>query len=238
MKKIKILLITFMSVFSLIGCDISTSDDGEKKESETESEVAYEITYTSVVLHENSIGSVWADVIAEVTNTGTTDLYLSSGSIDLEDESGTLVDVLNYVSVYPQIISPGEKAYYFENTIIDDVSETDVLNLVLHPDIEEATIEKSDFPVTDVAIRDDDFFGVEATGRVENTSDEDESFLYVVIVLFNTNDKPMAVLMTIEDVDSGVKKGFTATALSISDEITAASVARYEVYAYSDQFQF
>lgn len=238
MKKIKILLMTLISVFSLIGCDISTSDDGGNKGTETESEVDYEITYTSVVLHENSIGSVWADVIAEITNTGTTDLYLNSGSIDLEDENGTLVDVLNYVSVYPQIISPGEKAYYFENTIIDEVSENDVLNLVLHPDIEEATIEKSSFPVTDVVFTDDDFSGIEATGRVENTSDEDESMLYVVIVLFDASNKPMAVLMTIEDVDSGVKKGFTATALSISDDITAASVARYEVYAYSYQFQF
>lgn len=207
-------------------------------ETETEVEVSYEITYSNIVLHENSIGSVWADVIVEVTNTGTTDLYLSSGSIDLEDENGTLVDVLNYVSVYPQVISPGEKAYYFENTIIDDVSEIDVLNVVLHPDIEEATIEKSSFPVIDVTFRDDEYSGIEATGRVENTSDEDESMLYVVIVLFDANDKPMAVLRTIEDVNAGVKQGFTATALSISDDITASSVARYEVYAYTHQYQW
>jgi len=238
MKKIFVFFLALICFVSLTGCDFLIDDEGGTNGTTTESEMAYEITFTSVVLHEDSIGSVWADIIAEVSNTGTIDLYLSSGSIDLEDGNGDLVDVLNLVSVYPQVISPGEKAYYFENTIIDDVSETETLNLVLHPEIEEATIEKSSFPVTDVTLSNDEYSGIEATGRVENTSDEDESMLYVVIVLFGSDDKPMAVLLSIDDVDAGVKQGFTASALSISDDITAASVTRYEVYAYSYQFQF
>ena len=67
-------------------------------------DAAYEITNVYVKTWKNSIGTVCAKAIAEITNTGGKNLYLSSGSVDLEDASGALVDVMNSVSAYPQVI--------------------------------------------------------------------------------------------------------------------------------------
>lgn len=177
------MILVFFSAI-LVGCSdtLTTNPPSDEK-------VEYQITYTNVALDMNSIGTVWVSVIAEVTNTGNTDLYLSSGSFDLEDESGKLVKVISLVSVYPQIISPGEKAYYYDSTTIDNVSENANLSVILQPDIVKSKTDKISFPVTDVEISNREYGGVEAVGRVENTSQEDESMLYIAVILFDSNDK-------------------------------------------------
>lgn len=59
-------------------------------------EVAYEVTYTNAKIYTNSIGTVWSQVIVEIENTGSSDLYLSSGSYDLEDADGNLIASENH----------------------------------------------------------------------------------------------------------------------------------------------
>lgn len=226
------MMLVFFSAI-LVGCSDTLTPNPPSDE-----KVEYQITYTNVALDMNSIGTVWVSVIAEVTNTGNTDLYLSSGSFDLEDESGKLVKVISLVSVYPQIISPGKKAYYYDSTTIDNVSENANLSVILQPDIVKSKTDKISFPVTNVEISNREYGGVEAVGRVENTSQEDESMLYIAVILFDSNDNPLLVLFDIEDVKAGVKKGFNATNLGISDDITAASVSRFVAVAYTYQFQF
>ncbi len=237
MKKILAFMSMFLLVFTLVGCFGTTDPDDDKKPNTNET-VSFETTHTSVILEKNSIGTVWVYVLAEVTNTGNTDLFLKAGSIDLEDASGALVDVLNLVSVYPQIISPGEKAYYYESTTLENVSENASLTVVLHPEISKSKTDKSTFPVTDIVLIDEEYWGMKATGRVENTSQEDDSSVYIAVVLFDLNNKPFAVLMTIESVNTGVKKGFSASSLSFPDTITKSSVSKFVAYAYSYQFQF
>ncbi len=237
MKKILAFMSMFLVIFTLAGCFNFTDTDDDKKPNVTD-KVEYEITYASATLYKDSINTVWVNAIAEIKNTGNTNLYLSSGSMDLEDETGALVKVLNLVSVYPQIIAPGEKAYYYDSTTLSEVSETANLTLVLHPDVEKAKVSKMEFPVTDVVINDRDYFGVEAVGRVENTSSKDESFLYVVVVLFDNDNKPIAVLTALPDVKAGAKVGFTATELSLPRDLTKSSISRFEAFAYVRQFQF
>lgn len=234
----KKLLLALLFIFStvLVGCFDTTNDNTNLNTNN--GKMSYQITYTNTVLEKNSIGTVWVFAIAEITNTGDTDLFLESGSIDLEDESGNLIKVLNYVSVFPQIISPGEKAYYYDETTIDNVSENTNLSAKLHPEIVKSKSTKINFPVSDVVLTDEDYFGIKATGRVENTSQEDAGLLYIAIILFDSNDKPMAVLFTIESVNAGVKKGFSASALSLPDNITTTTVARFVAVAYTRQFQF
>ena len=54
-------------------------------ESEAPDGAAYEISYSNAKVWTNSIGTSWVQTIVEITNTGTTNLYLDSGSYDLED---------------------------------------------------------------------------------------------------------------------------------------------------------
>jgi hypothetical protein len=218
----------------------TSTEQTQKSGSKSADEVAYEITYTNATLHKDSIGSVWVNAIGEITNTGSANLYLSSGSIDLEDASGSLVEPIEMVSAYPEVISPGEKGYYFESTILDDVAADSSLSVVLHPDIAKATVDKINFPVTELKLVDSKYGGLNATGRVENTGSEGESLLYVAVILYGENDTPLGVLSTIimDEVAAGDKVGFNATGSSFPDSMTADTITRYEAVAYPMQLQF
>jgi hypothetical protein len=211
----------------------------QKSGSKSADEVASEITYTNAMLHKSSIGTVWVSAIAEVTNTGSANLYLSSGSIDLEDSSGSLVSSITMVSAYPEVIAPGEKGYYFESTMLDDMPADSSLTVILHPDIEKAKVDKINFPVTELKLADDRYSGLSASGRIENTGSEEESMIYIAVILYGENDTPLGVLFTIimDDVAAGDKVGFNATGLSLPDNITSDTVARYEAVAYPMQLQ-
>lgn len=199
----------------------------------------YEITFSSVKTHKNSIGTIWAQAIVEIENTGSSDLFLESGSCDFEDMEGNLVASKD-MSVYPQIIAPGEKAYYYEETILDALTEPADLKIIPRPEIMESTTEHITYSVTDISITDNTYGGVKVIGRVENTTEAEESMIYVAITLFNEAAEPIGLVFTIltDDLAPGEKVGFEATSISLPDEVTADSVASYTAVAYPHQFQF
>jgi uncharacterized membrane protein len=201
-------------------------------------DAVYKITYSNATLYKNLINSVRVRVIVEITNTGTSDLYLNSCTLDLEDKSGSLVATLGHVTAYPKVISSGEKAYYYEDTTVEGISANTALTIVAHPKIYKAKIDNVRFPVTDVKFVDTTYGGVKVSGRVENTSDKDENLLHVAVVLYDASDnKPIAVLFTFADVAAGDKMGFEATAQYLPDAITKSSTVRFKAYAYPMRFQ-
>lgn len=209
------------------------SENGEAKE-------AYEVTYTNAILHEDSLGEVWVSAIAEVTNTGDCDLYMSSGNFDFEYEDGSLAASESLVSVFPQVISSGEKAYYYVDTIID-VNADSNLNIVPHVNAEKATIDKVTLPISDETLKTRDLTNeIYLSGRVENNTGEDLSMVYVSSVLYDSDGKPLAVLYTIltDDLKAGDKMGFEATGLSLPDNITPDVVAEFKTTAYPFEYQF
>lgn len=128
MKKYLALLLALSLVFALSACGAESSTDApdtpapasseapadpapesEAPEAEKPQGAAYEVTYTNAKVWTNSLGTPWVQTIVEITNTGDTDLYLSSGAYDLEDSSGALVTARTMVSAYPNVIVPGEK---------------------------------------------------------------------------------------------------------------------------------
>jgi hypothetical protein len=247
--KLKKIFIILIALLLLVSCgDTSTIDtvgNGTTNKADNssgksnESEVAYEITYNNHRLYTNSIGTVWLQAIVEVTNTGTVDLYMSSGKFDIEDENGKLIDTEEMVSVYPQIISPGEKAYYNAETTLDNITDDTIIKIVPKIDAEKSKTKKINLAVSEVEISDDKYRGINILGRIENTTDEEQTMLYVVIVCYDVTDNPIAVISTITDaLEPGEKTSFKATALSIPDDITAASVASYTALAFPYQFQF
>jgi len=253
--KIQRAIIIFMLIlslgFSMTACgnltsfaEVSSVESTQTNMSSTETtikeETAYEVTYSSAKTYKNSIGTVWVQIIFEVENTGTTELYLSSGSCDLEDSTGKLVASETMISVYPQVISPGEKAYYYEETTLDGVTNTPELTVIARPDVEKAKVSKQELAVSEVELQDSTYYGIKALGRVENTLTEEASMIYVAVVLFDSQNKPTGLLFTIlmEDLASGSKIGFEASALSMPDDITTSSVASFKAFAYDFQYQF
>lgn len=252
-KKFIVFLGIFALLLSLSACgggesaEDSTPDLNQVQTEETQDnspsespkdEAAYDITYTSVKSYTDSIGSQWVQVIAEIENTGSCDLYLSGGSYDIEDAAGSLVSSNSMVSIFPEVISPGEKAYMYEEDILD---ETDNGDLVVKPRLnaEEAKVENVRFPVSDLKISEDSYGGLKALGRVENTGENEEAMVYVVVILKDAEDKPIGQIFTILDtLAAGDKVGFEQSSISLPDDVTIDTVARHEAFAYPMQFQF
>lgn len=198
---------------------------------------AYELGDAEIRTWTDSIGSKWIQVSFAVKNTGGKDLYLSSGTIDVEDASGALIDTLSMVSAYPQIVQPGETAYYYEETTFEGES-TEGLKAALHPDIKVSSNECVRLAVSDVTLKDDSYFGVKALGRVENTTDEEQKLVYIVINMFDADGALLGQEFTIlsNSLAPGEKISFETS--SLGNRITAAEVASYEIYAFPNQYQF
>lgn len=215
--------------------EVGSGDSDKAKDSDGPQ---WEVGKGRVTTWEDSIGSTWAQIIVPVTNTGDADLYLSSGSMDLEDETGHLVDSKTLVSVYPEVLKPGETAYYYEETTLEEGGGS-ALSVVPHIKAEKAKVECKRFELSDLELKNEQYGGVALTGRVENTSDNAESMIYVAGFLYDANHEMIATLFTIlsDELAPGEKIGFSASTFSVPDSVTAEAVDHYEVYAYPLQFQ-
>lgn len=241
MKKIIVLLLCL--IVCLSGCgneepeQIPNQNTIVIEPQQPETAADYETTVYPVKTWVNSIGSPYAQIIVGVKNTGTANLYLSSGDIDLENPDGSLFSVVSYVSVFPEIIAPGETAYYYQEVLLDSVASSE-LKAIPHLDIDEAYIDMIRCPVTDVTISETSYGEIKVMGRVENTTGEDQSLLYVSAMLFDANGNPLGHVFNILEAAAGEKVGFECVSLSFPEGISAADVANYSVVAYPTQFQF
>lgn len=245
MKKALILLMAIAIILSLAACGNDPSenntetgqDGGESQQQSATEDFAYEITYSKATTYVDSIGSVWVQTIIEITNTGSKDLYFTAGSYDLEDSTGKLIASQSLVSTYPEVISPNEKAYMYEETTLDSSPEGE-LTVVARPSVEGSKLENIRYNVTDVELSDDEYGGIKALGRVENTTAEDDSMAYVVVVLKNADGKPIGLLFTISEIKAGEKVGFEITGFSLPPEVTTSSVVSFDAFAYPSRYQF
>ena len=200
---------------------------------------AHEITYNNTIVWTNSIGSLWEQTIIEITNTGSENLYLSSGSYDLEDESGTLVASRSLVSAFPDVIAPGEKGYMYEATTLDEAPSGSLV-AVPRESVKKATVDLIRYETSDIQISDTGYGNIKILGRVENTSEETGSMVYIVAVLYDTDGNPVAVEFTIlsDELAPGDKVGFEFQSFSLPDSVTADTIADYTIYVYPMQMQF
>lgn len=206
---------------------------------ESKDETAYEITYSSAHAYTSSIGTVWVQAIAEIENTGSADLYLSTGAYDIEDADGGLIKSSTMVSTFPSVISPGEKGYLYEETTLDEPVDGE-LTLLPRLSAGKAKINNIRFSLSDLTLSSDSFGELQARGRVENTSTEPSSMTYIVLVLKNAENQPLGLIFTIlmEELAPGDKIGFEMSAFALPDTVTEETVASYEAFAYPMQLQF
>ena len=143
---------------------------------------------------------------------------------------------MSLVSAYPQVIKPGETAYYFEETILDETAKGD-LKVVPHVKAEKAKVECVRLDVSELSVKDEEYMGAKVMGRVENTSSETQSMVYVVANLFDKDNKLIGQQFTIiNQITPGEKLGFNTSSLTF--EVKASDVASYDVYAFPYQYQW
>lgn len=223
---------------------VSTQKEDIKEPGNQETdEVKYEITYSNVRVYKNSIGTTWVQSIVEITNTGNSNLYLSTGAYDLEDYSGSLVKAQTLVSTFPNVLAPGEKGYMYDETTLDE-DEYDgdgELTILPRPDVRKAKVDLVRYNISELKISDDKFGGVKVSGRIENqTSEKTDGMVYIVAFFYDESGNPIGSAFTIltEEIDSGAKIGLELSGFSLPDDVTSASVSDTVVYAYPLQYQF
>ena len=209
-----------------------------QQETETETEPETEaapvsdaqIQYDNITVWESSTGTLWYTAVVEVANLGETTLQLSNCTLDVEDANGALVATLDLGSSVPEVIDPGETAYYVDTSTLD-AALPEGYKLVPHAKFGEHAAPVR-YPVSEVSLKDTDYFGVKAVCRVENDTSESASSPRVAIILLGADGHAIAKLRAYADeIAPGEKMGVECMAMAMPDSITADSVSGYVAYA-------
>ena len=255
---IVMLCLVFMVLALGSGSEESTHDsvkigaDGQKEESsnakkndnaDDKATIKYEISDTGFEYFKNSIGINDYYGYFEIKNTGTCDIYLEDCSFDLEDNSGHLLQSDKMISSCPSVISPGEKGYFYNSigsTYIDDgVSLENGLKLVPQMKLKKATGKPKSYPVSDVSVRNGNYNDIKITGRVENTSSEELSYIYVRIIFYDAKGKVIGFAGTsLTGVGAGLKSSFEASTMFGNDQIKVEDIANTTVIAEEMYYQW
>ncbi len=210
---------------------------GTNEKASEAAEAEYTIGDTVASVSTDSIGSKYIQVYFTVKNTGKVNLFLESGSADIENSSGSLEDTVDMISAYPNVIKPGETGYYYERTLYDG-DATSGLKAIAHPDVEKASVDCIRYSVSDVSVKDEQYSGAKVIGRVENTTDEKSETVEVAAILFDKNNKLIGVEYTYLDdgLAAGDKRAFECSPLRT--DLKASNIATYKVYAYPNQYNW
>ena len=187
-------------------------------------DVGCEVQYSSVKTHRDSVGNVWIDAIAEVKNTGSEAICLTPATMVIY-ANDVAICTLEDVECFPKVIEPGQVGYYFEQSQ-QYVDEDAALTMELDPSMERANgiaqymIEDSQLVPT--------AFGVGVQGAYP-MHDDLTGMIRVAAILFDHDQKPMAVLFT--DLE-GEDNHFVLESDKLPEDWSMESISSYIVYVY------
>ncbi len=201
--------------------------------------VDYETVYTKATVYHDGTAKTRVRIIVQIRNTGKETLYLGSSSVDLVDESGKQIATKSYLCAYPNVLKPGETALLAEDTFLDSDPGTDELRVVPHLDIGKAKVDCIRYAISGESLTESMFGGIGMTGRIQNTSSETASAVYVVANLYDADHHGIGQIFTIlaDDLKPGEEVDFTLSDLFAQDSLTTDSVAFYEVFGFPMQYQ-
>lgn len=211
---------------------------------ETTADIEYEISDTNFEYYTNSIGVIEYYGYVEITNTGSCDIYMKDCVFDLEDNNGHLLQSDSFISHCPEVISPGEKGYFFNgigsSSLDESISLDNGVNLVPQISLKKASGKPHSYPVSDVDFRAGDYGDVKVTGRVENDTDEAKSYLSVYTIFRDGNGKVIAIDTTtvMSEVGPGNKGSFDSSTMFGNENLKLENIKDVEVICEDDNYQF
>lgn len=249
MKKLIFVLLLCMVLLSACAQDSATdvvtyapkteqTEDTTEPTSESESEAepsetastgfskmqSYEVTYSSVTTQRDSVGNSWINVLLTVQNTGSNPICLTDSSISIYADEELALTIDGAVC-YPRVLEPGQVGYYFEQQP-GFLEEGKKLSAQIDTNMENAN-QLPQFTVEDSQIY-DAAFGIEIYGAFP-TDFEAEGLLCVAAVLFDTEQKPFAVLCDYIEADANE---FTLSSDKLPEGLSAQDVSSHVVYVY------
>ena len=203
----------------------------------TQSETLYEVTNVFTNVEYNSVWeSYYYDAIVEVENISDSNIKLSNEKFDVVNADGVSVAHDSFmVASTPDIIMPGEKGYIYtmSSLSLTDITEAESQNLELQYSFTASTTssESYRYPVTDVSVSKETYTdSVTCVGTLENDTDKDDDYVYVNVIFFDADNKPIGAAGTsISDLTAGKKVKFEVG--GILYDIPYDKVASYTVIA-------
>lgn len=196
----------------------------------------YIVTYKYFNVYEE-YDNVKYQGIVEIQNIGTSNLYLGTSTFDIYDSSGGVASSETIISSDPSVIAPGEKGWFYNNTGYIDIP---MGNYTMVPilDVKISNLPVIRYPIANTQIKQGKL-RVEVTGNIANTTSEDDSYVWISVVLFNSENQPIGIHGTnIIDFNAGQLRAFDAEGLWLPKYVTLDKVARYEVYSSPNQYQY
>lgn len=195
----------------------------------------YEISYTNVRLYEISEGNIWMQAIAELSNTGVTNLSLDSAAFHMQNTAGETIASKSSVSAYPRMIAPGEKGYFYVEAPLQNVTADTTLTLDPEVEVSQTGAVIQSFPVTDAKLSANNLGDLTVTGTIENNTEKSFEPVYTVTVLFDDKKTPIGIIPSgsTYSLTAGTKVQLQDSSFALPDDITKDSVDSFVVSAYA-----
>lgn len=154
-----------------------------------EAPISYELSNSVICVYENpDVPSGYSyDAYVEVTNTGSSNIYVKDMSFLIGDDDGNRIMIDNNLNFFPAILRPGEKGYIFNRfgTELTGIYDKE-MNLRLVPtfSIMRTDAEPHSYPVENVKVTDGPS-GQKMTGQVTNDTSKTVQSIYVIGVTYD-----------------------------------------------------
>lgn len=200
----------------------------------------YEIENETVQVFQRTLGGSAVQVYFELHNTSDKPLFCKSGTAELEDADGHLIGTSKTVGANPEIVLPGETAYYTDVIYLDDSIDY-TPELYVKPKVEEAKVPQVMLDVSDVSFSTDSLGILKALGRVKNNTGTDIDGLVSLSLLLYDKDKnflgELSTMLT-DDLEDGDRTSFELSGLMLPGDISEEDIDSFVAYCWLDQFQF
>lgn len=241
--KTKILLLSLCLVCLLCGCtgtqtqsipstnnDVQATESTEKTTAPKEENV--EIVSERFETYVDSINMPHIMYLGVVKNIGNKPLECDDVSIDVLDSENNLLKHLDYGSVYPRVVMPGEFGYICEDCAqLDKSIDLDsVAKTKMRFQYENANYKKPDVEVTQLKISTSDW---DANVRGMVKTNEDIDSLWMTFPIFDSENNLQTVGFTIvEELSAGEERGFECSLYDYDRNNVDLSNSRVEAIPY------
>lgn len=181
---------------------------------EPESELSIEFVSEKLILETRGLTLSFA---AEIKNTSDKPIEFDKLTLELENAQGELIEVVDYIDVYPEVILPGEIGYVFRSVLHDsdddNIDLTDEFKYVLRYELDTAVAPDLPFEITQVNLTEKS--GIpQLVGRIKNNSDTDYDYIIVAVPVFSSEGDFIGIFSTYVDVPANSEVGFDETIMN------------------------
>lgn len=207
-------------------------DNGTAQTAKSESlKTKAEKVSENLLKYTNSLGDPRILYLATLKNTDTVPLEFGDVTIDINDAENNLLKHVDFVSVYPRYVMPGEFGYICaECSELDrNINLDEVASAEMHFGTRKANYKKPDVEVTQVELKEGSY-NWRILGKIK--ANEDIKELSIACPVFDADKNLQSVgLASIENLAAGQEKGFECSMIEY-DENADFSASTVEVIPY------